>query len=281
MDISRVIDRLKKASARKEQVRLLLGIHVHFWHAPPPRLKCMLEFQGLSDEIVRLMANIDKYCSHCSKYKYPFRRPMTKISLATHFNERLQMDFYFLWDDLFILIVDECARYKTSGRLPNREFETLMKFFLYCWFRWFGPPRQLVSDQDSTFRSTEMARLCDRYHIQRVLAGSDPQKFSSGGKHTTTGLAESHVKLHQLTMLILKEDIKNSGFEISNDELAIETSMAHNALLTFNGVTPNMCVLGIEPREHFSLENTTIENQHLSKICNTKSSCSTKNDHRQ
>ena len=56
----------------------------------------------------------------------------------------------------------------------------------------------------------------------------------------TTGLAESHVKLLKLTMLILKEDIKNSGFEVSNDELAIEASMAHN------GFTDGPVKLGVE-----------------------------------
>ena len=43
------------------------------------------------------------------------------------------------------------------------------------------------------------------------------------------------------------------------EQLAMEASAAHNSLLTFRGVSPNVGVLGINPRDFFEIDNTTCD----------------------
>jgi hypothetical protein len=57
----------------------------------------------------------------------------------------------------------------------------------------------------------------------------------------------------------LAHSAKTEGLEITPEQLAAETSAAHNTLLTFRGVTPNVGVLGINPREFFEIDNPSPE----------------------
>eukprot|EP00959_Pyramimonas_sp_CCMP1952_P431798 9042977-Pyramimonas_sp.AAC.1 len=45
-----MVSRLKEAADRKEIMRLLLGFHIRFWHAPVPDMMVFLEERGLLDK---------------------------------------------------------------------------------------------------------------------------------------------------------------------------------------------------------------------------------------
>ena len=66
----------------------------------------------------------------------------------------------------------------------------MMRNLLANWLRYFGPPKILKSDQEGAIKGDEFALTCERYSIHRHLAGSD-----GSGTHTSTGLAEAHIKL--------------------------------------------------------------------------------------
>ena len=136
--------------------------------------------------------------------------------------------------------------------------ETLQRVLLQTWFRFFGCPHYMVVDQGGAFSGFEMASLCDRYRIERILAGSENVRSGlSKAKHTSTALAEKHIHLLKSTMLKLHADCVESGDSVSREELVAEACLAHNALLTFNGVTPSVGVLGNAPRDLYELENTS------------------------
>ena len=178
----------------------------------------------------------------------------------TRFNGRVQTELYMLRGALFYVLVDESARYKMSDELTDKSVETISSAFLRGWLRFSGPMKFLVCDQESAMTCFECARMCGRFHITWVVAGSDPQHGSYGGKHTTTGLAEVNLKLLKSIMLRMFEDARKAGLDVSCGDLAMEASMAHNCLLTFNGATPAACVLGVQPADMWSLEHDSTEN---------------------
>ena len=102
-----------------------------------------------------------------------------------------------------------------------------------------------------------MASLCDKWGIERMLAGSDPSKGVKQAWHTHTGIVERHIALIKSTMLKLESDCRAQGIDVEPAHLAMEASAAHNSLLTFSGVTPNTGVLGISPRELYEVDNTS------------------------
>ena len=46
------------------------------------------------------------------------------------------MDLYFIFDMVFILMVDECLRYAVSARLKSKSAEDLLRAVFYSWTAW-------------------------------------------------------------------------------------------------------------------------------------------------
>ena len=107
--------------------------------------------------------------------------------------------------------MDECTRYKIAETLTSRSYESIREVLMRGWFRFFGPPRIFLSDQEGALASDAFAALCDAFGIERWLAGSDPGNLGRGGKHRTTGLAEQHIDLLKLAMLKMHADCIEAG----------------------------------------------------------------------
>ena len=179
--------------------------------------------------------------------------------MARFFNHIMQCDGYTLLGFDFMMIIDECFRYKQSDLLVNKTATFLKKLFLTMWIRYFGPPHYMVVDADGTLASSEIAVMCDAWDIKRVLSGSDPQRAGMQSKHTTTGLAEKHIHLLKDTTLKAHADCAEAGIEVEIVDLVQESCVAHNSLLTFNGVAPNLGVLGYQPRDLYEIENASLD----------------------
>ena len=89
------------------------------------------------------------------------------------------------------------------------------------WFRYFGPPKVFLSDQEGALAGDAFAALCDALEVYRWLAGSDPERLKGGGKHTSTGLAEKHIDLIKLAML-------GTFLSLLNLVLEIEVNLAES-----------------------------------------------------
>ena len=191
-------DLVKKLSdptlAKSHQESLILGLHEKFWHAPPARLMQLLERAGLPKDAIALVPQVvPKKCKRCMQFTHAKHRPKVKSRLATKFNQVVQADLFFLWERRFIIIVDECTRYKFAAELPDRSYEAILECLQQGWFRYFGPPQIFLCDQEGALAGDAFAHVCDKSRIERWLAGSDPSNLGRGGKHTTTGLAEKQI----------------------------------------------------------------------------------------
>jgi len=74
------------------------------------------------------------------QFAHALHRPKVKSRLATHFNQVVQADLFFLWDRVFIIVVDECLRDKFADELKDRSYESILECLQKGWFRYFGPP---------------------------------------------------------------------------------------------------------------------------------------------
>ena len=75
-------------------------------------------------------------------------RPKVKSRLATKFNQVVQADLFYMWDRVFIIIVDECTRYKFAAELPGKSYEAILECLQLGWFRYFGPPILMITGQE-------------------------------------------------------------------------------------------------------------------------------------
>ena len=224
-------------------IRLLKGLHERLWHELYPGMERFLKRLGVPDRCLTLCRKVIEDCPHCHAYKPVPRRPKFGAELAGHFGDCLVVDFFFIWGHSFLIMVDEATRFKVSALLPTKDAKTLMKTMLAHWFRYFGPPRTLRSDQEGGIRADDFGLACDRFSIHRSLAGSDDT-----GQHTSTGLAERHIQLVKLSSLRCEHQCRMQGLDIDKEDIVMECTMAQNFQLEYGGFTPAQAVMGHNPR---------------------------------
>ena len=174
-----------------------------------------------------------------------------KSNLATTFNEVVQTDLFFLWDQTFQLMVDEAVRWKSGDHLPNKLGSTLVRNIVNMWIRLWGPPTYIMSDQEGGLVSTEATRFCDRFNITRVLVGK--------GGTSTKGLIERHVALTKYVMLRSKAACAREGLDLSYSEICQECCMSQNLMLEYNGGTPQQALVGHYQRPWYNVDSTTLD----------------------
>lgn len=151
-DFRRVYKKLPALATADEKAakRLLLGLHERMWHCPIMDFRSILIRCGMPPEVLRLAAEAVSSCAICRKFVRATRRPQVKTNLATNFNETIQVDIFYFKGDSFLLIVDEATRYKGGGILASRELSAILKNLINNWLKFFGPPRELIADQESS-----------------------------------------------------------------------------------------------------------------------------------
>eukprot|EP00959_Pyramimonas_sp_CCMP1952_P262583 5490606-Pyramimonas_sp.AAC.1 len=76
---------------------------------------------GASPEIIKLAPRVcAELRGYCRKFSRPLHRPAFRAHLATRFHERVQGDIFFLWGQVWPILVDEHIRRKTTGELGSQ-----------------------------------------------------------------------------------------------------------------------------------------------------------------
>ena len=249
-DFKKVFKRLQSGLIEKDPNaarRLLLGLHERFYHAPIGDFKNMLLRAGLTSDILPLAEEAVMSCSICRKYVRLPNRPQVRIGAgAGIFNMRVQIDLFQYREVWILLIIDEATRYKAATSVMSKDFNEVTRKMMECWISVFGPPAQLVSDQEQSIMSHEAGRELERLQIERVPKGTTSGE--AGKQHTGTGLVERHIGLLELTMKKVEAELDRQGISILPHELAKECAMSHNMSLNYGGATPSMAVFGVLPR---------------------------------
>lgn len=198
---------------------------------------------GVPDRCYELLDTVIRTCEHCNAFKPVPRQPRFGAELAGHFGDVVVIDLLYIFNMQFMLIIDEATRWKICALCMRKDAASLGKCFLHTWLRYFGPPRVARSDQEGGIKSEEFVKLCDRFSIYRQLAGS-----GSKGEHTTTGSAESHIRLVKTAALKCEHQCKHQGLPIDQEDIVFECCMGQNFQLEYGGFTPAQAVLGHNPR---------------------------------
>ena len=258
-DFRRVLIRLPRlVRTDKDQAkRLILGLHERFWHANAGDLQSLLSRAGMSAEVINLIPETISGCAICRRFSKLKSKPMVKAHHPSSFNQEVQADYFQLWNQWFLILVDVATRYKTIAKVSGRDLPTALKAMLQNWLRFFGPMKTLISDQESCLMSHEAAAEMERLNIQREPAGTTRGKAQ--GQHTTTGIVEKHTDLAKLCMLKLRAEAERQGLEVDYGDIAAEASFAQNATLNIGGYSPHMMVTGTLPMPYFDIDAPGIQ----------------------
>ena len=258
-DFRRVLVRLPRLARTDEEQakRLILGLHERFWHANASDLKSLLSRAGMPSEVLKLVAETVSGCAICRRYSKLKSKPVVKAGHPGAFNVEVQADYFQLWEQWFLILVDVATRYKVITKVSGRDLPTALQTILQNWLRFFGPMKKLISDQESCLMSHEAAAEFERMNIERAPAGTT--RGRAQGEHTTTGVVEKHTDLSKICMLKLKAECQRQGLDADPGDIAAEASFAQNATINIGGYSPHMMGMGTLPMPYYDMDAPGIQ----------------------
>ena len=101
-------------------------------------------------KVVELASEAVASCSICRKYSRLPARLRSKVSLAVHIEDKVELDVFYLWSKTFVLMVDVATHYKVAYETTSREASDIIQGMFTNWIRFVGPMRALTSDQETS-----------------------------------------------------------------------------------------------------------------------------------
>jgi len=163
-------------------------------------------------------------------------------------NEKISIDIMGPFEitnkgNRYILVIqDYLTRYILVEPLIDKSTASIIRALWYSWLRYFGKPKEFLSDNALEFTSNEFKTLCDKLHTKHTLTSIyHPQ---SNGKNE-----RSH--------LILTEYIRHYINEQEQwDMILLQAMLTYNCTINKNtGYTPYELQFGREPNHIFSEED--------------------------
>jgi hypothetical protein len=120
--------------------------------------------------------------------------------MATQFDQFVQQDFVFLFYFSFILMIDECIKWKTGGHLQSKLTKDLIHALLILWIRVWGPMEHVITDQEGGLVSHDATSFFERLQIKRILIGTDGS--------TAKGVVERHIAITKTALLKFNKECR-------------------------------------------------------------------------
>jgi hypothetical protein len=179
-------------------------------------------------------------CRACRTWTRPGPRAVSRYRLATAFNELVQWDICFVYEDALSHLIDECTRYSKLAILPPPEpksAETIIQTITRSWLRHFGPMRYLAADGESGLSSAAAAQWAHRHNIELKVKAPRAHAW----------MVERHHELFRQIVHRTKSQLESEGIVLLPEDLYAECNFVKNAMISIGGVTPMQAVLGQNP----------------------------------
>ena len=153
--------------------------------------------------------------------------------------------FYKTW---IILHTIFCAtRFSMTSILADRTTETILTAITQCWFRLFGSPNEIVTDQEGAMTSEAAVAWSEHWHCAL--------KFVPKGSHAHT--VERHHEILRDCLHKIEDQCKTEGIAVNKEHILSEATFAKNAFVQIQGQSPYTAVLGRIPNLLLELEGNS------------------------
>ena len=131
-------------------------------------------------------------------------------------------------------IIDCATRLTQAQIIPNRETMTLVNGADELWFRAYGYPRVIETDQESGLLSTRAKEWCQNRNIE----------LRERPKNAHAQMVERHHRVLRETYMKIKYQCEQEGTPATQKQMLNEAIIAKNTMTTIHGYTPNQAVFG-------------------------------------
>ena len=217
--------------------RMLRKLHIRWFHASSKRMMTLLEAAGVSKEVILLIPSIIDTCSVCRNWQRTGPRTVTSMRVPESFNQEVQIDLLFYKTHIILHSIDACTRWSAVAILPNRESHSILSGFCSSWLRIFGPPQNVLTDQEGGLVRDEVAEWFSNKDIQL--------SYRAKNQHCT--MVERHNEILRRQLHLIEDQTNSEGFAASFDMILSEAVFAKNALFQVGNSSPYQALFGRVP----------------------------------
>jgi len=221
---------------------VLRRLHVNLGHPTNAMLVRQLAQVGASQQA--LIGAKGLRCTVCKQMRSIKPAPPSRMSAGRSFNEQVVIDLIYIYDiagetHTILSTVDDASHYHALQRLENRSAENVISAFIKGWFRFFGPPENILLDAEGAMKSFDFQEMS-------AQAGCT-MRFVPADAHWQLGRAERH---GAVAKEIANRLIVQHGVQTPEDIEMVVTmaGFAKNQLIRRAGVSPSQWVFGRSPR---------------------------------
>ena len=203
------------AANRQDAVRTVQRLHRNLGHPETSALVELLASRGASEMVLEVARNY--HCAACSRYKKPNSPSPASLQFAKKFNDVVQADV--MWIKIgdqkipILHVVDLASKFEEATVVHSEKTNDLRRALERRWFRIFGAPRELVTDEGRGWASDEMKEFLSDLGITHSMA--------PGEAHTRLGAVE---RRHQLLRKSVEIYLHDRGL---NTKDGIKTALSY------------------------------------------------------
>ena len=192
------------------------------------------------------LRNCIKKCGHCRKYEAaPPVAPMKPLTCSGP-GEMLHVDFTSIEEMVplkeepvirnVLVLQDHFSKYIVVYVVKDQTAHTATKTLRNGYFRLFGAPAYLISDQGKAFTGHIITHLCELYGVQ---------KLRTSPYHAQTNGQVKHMNQTITCMICKLEEDKKTCWSEHLPELLLAYNATHSAV---TGYSPYYLLFGRRPR---------------------------------
>ena len=196
---------------------VLRRLHVNLGH--PSNATLVRQLAQVSASQQALIGAKALRCTVCKQMQNIKPSPASRVAAGRSFNEQVAMDFIYIHDIVgethtILSIVDDASHYHVLQRLPDGSTEQVIKALVHGWFRFFGPPENILLDAEGAMKSMDFQEMA-------AQAGCT-MRFVPVDAHWQLGRAERH---GAVAKEIANRNIVERGVQTA-EEMEIVVTMA-------------------------------------------------------
>jgi hypothetical protein len=230
---------------------MILSLHRRLYHKPAEQLRTILSKAGVPIRCLALVRDAVELCEVCLRWKRPGNTPMVKTSLAGQFNEMVYADLVFSGDWVFLLVVDDCIRFMHIPVCDFKSFQGIEKCLGRGWLAHFGTPARIRTDKERALAHETFGSYCEKLGIKRELV-------TAKDDHARLGVIDRRVQMFRHMLNTLHDMLASDGCKVEPEDLASESMIAIDTMLSYCGSSPYQCLYGALPNDILDLELDTV-----------------------
>ena len=241
---------------RVEAVRTVQRLHRNLGHPSAASLVELLESRGASEEVMEAARTY--HCAACERYRKPNQPSPASPPSTLTFNQEVQADV--MWLKIahkkypLLHMVDVATKYQSAALLHGERTEDYCKALERHWFRHFGTPTVLITDEGRGWASDEMEDFFADHNIRHVVA--------PGEAHTRLGAVERRHAILRKSIEIYMTDRSLTSRDGLREAMAYVLPQVNSAP-TVAGYSPSQWVLGFQPNFPGDLLGDGLNPAHL------------------